>query len=236
MLPSPIRMSVRAHVEGSSPLSHGFQGYKALPSQKQDPAHILEAIQRFQRQSESDNCEPTCFKNVMDELSSRTGVRKLRRGLRELNRLFDYRKGHFCDSDLGISNLNDILSPLGYNVRKTYGSRSGLNLLSQAIGDERSSYVIAAVSPEYFGEQVFGYKVTGEPHVDHALIVLSTDNQTVSFFDPYENYLKAKRVADIKTKLPLVKFSQHWGNASRPQWMAWVVPAAMPLEAYGGTR
>jgi len=188
-----------------------------------------------------DNCEPTCFKNILDELSSRSKVKKIRRSLGDLNRMFDYRRGLFCDSDVGISRLNDALLPFGFGVRKRYGPQVTINDLLRVTVDERGSYPIVAVGQAYFGEQTKSYKYSGDPHVDHALVVLRVDldNQRVTFFDPYENYLKAKGITDVKTELPIVRFNSYWGGADRPYWMAWVEPVTPPIEEWrteqGGT-
>ncbi len=221
--------------DGGKPLPPGFLGRRARPEDKRDPLYIAQVVQQFQRQSQSDNCEPTCFKNLLDELAARNGVRQLRHGLKELNDMFDYRRGFFCDSNLGISKLSDALKPVGFRVRKTYGDPTNVDLLRRAIESVVTSFPIIAVHPDYFGEQILGYKTVGDPHVDHALIVLAMDAVDVTFFDPYENYLKAKAVTKVRTHLPLLRVNEHWRNADRPYWIAWIEPVAKQLEYYGAT-
>ncbi len=217
-------------------MGKGFLDYKSSPEKKQDPEHLLEVVPRFQDQAQPDNCEPTCFKNILDELACRNGQDRLRRSIASLNRMFQYKRGRgYCDSDVGIFNLNSSLLPLGFTVLKISGPRSGFGRLESVILDATRSFPIVAVNPSYFAEQLGAYRVVGDPRIDHALIMLRIDHEkeTVMFFDPYENYLKAKGVKDIKTQLASVRFNSHWEHASRPYWMAWVEPETKPIEGFG---
>ena len=148
--------------------------------------------------------------------------------------MFEYRRGGGCDSEVGIAKLDDVLKPRGFSVRKSFGAVSNLDKLRETCVDERKSYPIVGVAPEYFTEQAAGYKVEGRPRMDHALIVLkvASDNQTVTFFDPFENYLRKANVKIVVTELPSVRFNGYWGHADRGYWMAWIEPVSRQLESF----
>jgi hypothetical protein len=209
---------------------------------KADLTYIATVVAKFHRQPQRDNCAPTCFKNILDELASRQSSKRARKrlrfSLRALDKMFNYRAGGFCDSELGVENLNTALLGSGYHVVRVFGQQSGLDRLHKTVASPARSYVVAAVSTDYFSEQGKGYDVRGDPKIDHALIVLTLDAQSVTFFDPYEYYYAGKTVKT--STLPIVKFNKYWQDAESVLWMAWAEPVARtPIEEtppYGGSE
>jgi hypothetical protein len=196
--------------------------------------NIDEVIKKFQRQPEPDMCETAAVKSILDELAARHGISGIKRALGKINEYYNYRRGIGGDSELGISNLNDFLAKSGYRVQIKSGKESTLELLKGRIESADCSFPLISVSPEYFKEQNQRYEVTGEPSLEHILIILKV-NDDVKFFDPYEKFLlRSSNIDEVSNSLSKPKLLRHWERTSQPRWVVWIERVSPRLEHYGG--
>lgn len=94
-------------------------------------------------------CETVSTKSVLDALAVGHRNPNIKLALSKINEFYSYRRGTGVDSDLGISNLKDLLRRRGYRVQARFGNDSDLELLKTTVESDDCSFPIISVSPTY---------------------------------------------------------------------------------------
>jgi hypothetical protein len=146
--------------------------------------------------------------------------------------MFDYQAGNYCDTETGISNLNDEIRPIGYRARAVYGVASGFDLLRRVVDNPNMSYAIVGLSNDYFEGKFLTYRPVGNAvGADHSVVVLLMNDVDSTLFDPYENYNRP-RGSVSGTKVGNPDLNYYWTTSTRPGWMAWIERTTRPIESY----
>ncbi|HEC77503.1 MAG TPA: hypothetical protein ENI33_09685 [Thermoplasmatales archaeon] len=191
-----------------------------------------------------DMCYTTSIKFILDELSNRHNISRLKLSLRRINRLCQYRLGHGPVLEIVVDALNSVLEKIGYIADEREG-KENLKLLREKIIDENASFPIVSFGPPYLadlkGEDV-KYNVLGSPPWDHVIVPIGF-NDKIKIFDPMEKILlKSTKINFVPNALSKPIFIHYWQTANPPYWITWIEKKTEvkegPLDKYveGGVR
>ncbi|MHB8568091.1 MAG: hypothetical protein ACYC7D_15920 [Nitrososphaerales archaeon] len=178
----------------------------------------------FKYQSLPNSCYTTGIYNILHDLCIRHAIPGLGLPESRVNKICNYRDVLGPKLDSIVPNLNHALLQMSYTSFEK--SRRKYDDLANTTKNPWSSYPLVSLSFSYLlKEQLVNEKALyGDP--DHVVIVLSCDQSSVFFFDPYEGFIRRPRTKNSigrgVASLSTPKFLQYWDSASDPSWIFWI--------------
>lgn len=170
-------------------------------------------------------CWTSCVKMIMKELSDRHKITKLNFSLKDVNRIFKYKKLEGPKIEGSVDALSSKIDKLGYCAQEIEGVEQ-LDKLNEILFDEDKSFPIVCFGPDYLKDQKGPektYNIPGSPdHYDHVVMIINIA-EDIKIVDPITAFLrKSTYVNKAQSFINTPKFLYYWRTSRTPYWIMWI--------------
>jgi len=188
----------------------------------------------FQPQHSYDDCLPCNLLNIINDYGKRMkhisaflDKNKLSITKNHINTICDYEEGIDCTRGGDFrGRLNDFLSAYNLMIEINEGSFSDFQKLVAVFLNNKYSYPIVGLSPEYLNDIGVNHESQNAQYQwDHIIIILGTDEQNIYFYDSFIKMMMSRgSLMERKYSISQTKFYSYWSNATFPNWIGYVKP------------
>lgn len=195
------------------------------------PYDVVNKVDLFEPQYTTNDCLPTCIRNIMRKFTNRKiGKRNpFNLSKSDINKSTDYDNLGASKADMKRIKKRLDKDLKGDEIRcifqYTDQSRNvnlNLNFLFTLINDENKSLPIVSFSIEYFDDPNFPWDVSKYNRFPHSVISLEINNEKVYIWDGLISYKADNDIKDGIIILPKERFIRYWDNYYYSKEVCWL--------------
>ncbi|MGM0509722.1 MAG: hypothetical protein ACQESD_01155 [Thermoplasmatota archaeon] len=193
---------------------------------------IANKIEEFYPQYETNDCFPTCIRNMIVNISLKNGKGKnpfkISKG--DINVMCEYTNRYASSADMKMisGKLNKEMKSKNFRCIFKYTDRGrtpefSTEDLKQIIRDDLKSLPTVTLSKDYFGDSEFPWDADENYRIDHTVIILEIDENNVFYiWDGLISYNKGASDESTIVSLPEERFMRYWVNTYKGKETCWI--------------